>query len=88
MFEGTTKSGFQYQIPEDVYDDIELVEYLAKMYGGDLTAVPSVIEILMGKDQKKALYNHLRKDGRVRATLVMNEIEEMLSALNNKGKNS
>lgn len=89
MFEGKTKSGFHYQIPEDVYDDIELVEALAQMYTGDLTAVPTVIEMVLGKDQKKKLYDHLRDErGRTRATLVMKEVEEMLGALNNKGKNS
>lgn len=89
MFKGKTKSGFYYQIPEDVYDDIELVESLAKMYAGDLTAVPTVIEMVLGKDQKKRLYDHLRDDrGRTKATLVMNEVEEMLAALNTGGKNS
>lgn len=89
MFKGKTKSGFHYQIPEDVYDDIELVESLAQMYAGDLTAVPTVIEMVLGKEQKKQLYDHLRDDrGRTKATLVMNEMEEMLAALNNNGKNS
>ncbi len=70
--EGKTKSGFEYNIPEEAMDDMELLECLQQMDDeGKYWAVGKCLDILFGKDQKKAYYDFLRaKDGRVRVTVV------------------
>lgn len=47
---GTTTSGFSYEIEKDSLDDYELFELIAS---GDFTAVPKVIERILGEEQKR-----------------------------------
>ena len=87
MMEGTTKSGFAYSIPESRLDNMELLEALMAIDKGDGTQLPAVLEMLLGAEQKKALYNHLRTaDGMVPVSAVSAEMGEILQA-NNKAKN-
>lgn len=75
---GTTATGFQFEIDEEVRDDMEILEQLASMSKGDMTAMPAVLVSLLGEDQKKALYDHCRsKTGRVSATKVTSELESI-----------
>lgn len=63
---GTTTSGFSYEIEKDSLDDYELFELIAS---GDFTAVPKVIERILGEEQKKRLLESLRgENGRVKMT--------------------
>ena len=83
---GTTSSGFVFELPDDVMNDMELFEDLRDMDRGDATAMVSVVQRLMG-DQKKALYDHLRTEsGRVPIDKVTDEILEIFAALKNGPK--
>ena len=83
---GTTSSGFVFELPDDVMNDMELFEDLRDMDRGDATAMVSVVQRLMG-DQKKALYDHLRTEsGRVPIDKVTNEILEIFSQIKNGPK--
>lgn len=87
MMEGTTRSGFAYSIPESRLDNMELLEALMAIDKGDGTQLPAALEMLLGAEQKKALYNHLRTaDGIVPVSAVSAEMGEILQA-NNKAKN-
>lgn len=85
MIKGKTKSGFEFEIPEDVFDDFELVELYAAVnknpiYLGELA------EKLLGANQKKALMEHVRRDGKVHTSDMMTamlEIEEAIPAAKN-----
>ena len=61
MIKGTTESGFKFELnPEDV-NDMEFVEMLAEV-DNDISKFPKVIEMALGKDQKRRLYDHVRTD--------------------------
>lgn len=78
---GTTESGFKFEIEEDALDDIELLEGLCALDRGELDALPTVLERIIGTEQKKDLYNHVRNEkGRVPTTAVVNEIKNIFEA--------
>lgn len=75
---GTTKSGFAYEIDDAATDDMELFEAICEVDGGSMNAIPRVLTMLLGQEQKKALYDHLRgKNGRVKASDVFSELEDI-----------
>lgn len=85
MVRGKTKSGFEFELPDDVFDDFELVELFAKVnknpiYLGELA------EKFLGLEQKERLMEFVRKDGKVRTSDMMQallEIEEAIPAAKN-----
>ena len=92
MIKGTTKSGFEFEISENVGDDMELVDAMADCLGTDnlkkLTGLSKVLTKLLG-DNKPALYDHVRaKDGRVPTKALEAEVTEMFTAIGAAGKNS
>ena len=83
---GTTSSGFSYDLPDDVMNDMELFEDLRAMDRGDPTAMVSVVQRFLG-DQKQALYDHLRTEsGRVPIDRVTAEILEIFGQIKNGPK--
>lgn len=62
MIKGKTKSGFAFELEEFTLDNFELVEELAKADAGDIGAFVKGINMLLGEEQKKRLYDHLRTD--------------------------
>lgn len=86
MIEIKTKTGFLCQLPENVTNDMELVELMAADMP-EAFRIAKVAAHLLG-DQKKALYEHVRTDGRVPVDAVEREIRDILLALGNQGKNS
>lgn len=86
MIEIKTNTGFVCQLPENVTNDMELVELMAAEMP-EAFRVAKVAAHLLG-EQKKALYEHVRADGRVPVDAVEKEIRDILLALGNQGKNS
>lgn len=85
----TTKSGFSCEIDPSTLDNMELVDALAEMQGDDdALSVSRVVRMVLGDKNRKALYDHLRKDGRVPVGDVTQEVIEIFGALGNPGKNS
>lgn len=85
----TTKSGFSCEIDPSTLDNMELVDALAEMQGdGDALSVSRVVRMVLGDKNRKALYDHLRKYGRVPVGDVTQEVIEIFGALGNPGKNS
>ena len=85
---GTTKSGFEFEIDDDLFDDYEILEGLCSIDRGETSTFPILVKDILGDDQLARLKNHVRTEkGKVPATALMNEFEEILSA-SNKGKNS
>lgn len=80
MITGTTRSGFAFEVPEDIANDMELFESLCDMDSGDVKAVVPVVRRVLG-DRKKALYDHLRNEnGRVPIEAVVEEIIDIINA--------
>jgi len=81
-----TQSGFVCQLSADVLNDMELVELMAADMP-EAFRVAKVAAQLLG-EQKPALYDHVRVDGRVPVDAVEQEVRDILLALGNQGKNS
>ena len=80
MVRGKTKSGFEFAIPEDVFDDFELVELFAAT-NKDQTLIGELTEKFLGKEQKKELMEHVRRDGKVRMSDMLIALEEIEDAI-------
>ena len=82
MLKGKTSTGFQFQIAEGALDNYELVEALADIESDPLS-VTKVVTLLLGKEQKGKLKDHVRNDeGVVTTTALMKEIEEIFKTQN------
>ena len=88
MVTGVTRSGFAFEVSEDVANDMELLEDLVDLDEGKLTALVPVFRRILG-DQKEALYDHLRdpETGRVPMDAAQEEILDIFAALKD-GKKS
>lgn len=87
MLSGVTESGFEFEIEEEALDDMEYLEALAEAEE-DNTRIPKVIEMTLGKEGKKRLYDHFRDEkGRVQASKVVPEFKEILDKAGSKIKN-
>ena len=82
MLKGKTSTGFQFRIAEGALDNYELVEALADIESDPLS-VTKVVTLLLGKEQKGKLKDHVRNDeGVVTTTALMKEIEEIFKTQN------
>lgn len=88
MKKGKTESGFKWEVDEVVLDDMELIDAMAASQGEDPTQISVVIAKILGNDQKKKLYDHVRaEDGRVPVSKVADIITEIINAIGDDGKN-
>lgn len=88
MYTGKTSGGFEFEIPEENIDDMELIDALVDVDNGQQDQISTVCLHLLGKAQRARLYEHLRgENGRVRATEVSAAILEILGAVRD-GKKS
>ena len=79
MLKGKTSSGFEFAIQKNTLDNYELVEAL-----GDIDTNPfvltKVVNLLLGKEQKEQLKEHVRdEEGIVTTTALMAEIEDIFN---------
>lgn len=85
---GTTTTGFNFEIDDDIRDDMELLEDLIAIDGGDVQPLPKVLVSILGHKQKEALYDHCRTiKGRVSSTKVMAELKEIFEQSGKELKN-
>lgn len=90
MINGTTESGFSFEIPDEKFDNMEVIDLLRDIQKGEdgeigeaemLFAVSGLAELLLGKKDKKRLYNHLRTEtGQVPIAAVMEEVMNIFKA--------
>lgn len=84
----TSESGFEYKFEDSVLDNMELIDALAELDEGNTQYITKVCKMLLGDEQRKRLYNHLRTEkGNVPVTAVMKEIGDIFAKLG-EGKNS
>ena len=88
MIEGVTKTGFHYCVDKNSMNDMELVDILADSSMDDAFRMSHVLRRLLPEDQHKALYNHVRVNGRVPVDAIVAEVEDIFAAMGNDGKNS
>jgi hypothetical protein len=88
MYKGKTSFGFEFEIPETALDNMELIEIMSEVEDNPLLFT-KVVNLLLGKEQKKALYDHLRReDGTVPIKAVSEAVTEIFNLLGEIGKNS
>jgi hypothetical protein len=82
MVKGETKSGFAYSLDPGAFTDAEFLEDFVAVRDGDELCFFQLIEKMLGKAQKKALYEHLRdENGKVPVSALTAEFTEMIEAL-------
>ena len=57
MITGKTKSGFVYAIPEKRIHNMELLDALVEVERGSDAGLSDALNLLLGKDLKKKLYD-------------------------------
>lgn len=83
------KSGFQLTVDEMALDDMEMLDAIAEAQSEDPLKISFVIKKLLGKEQRKELYDFLRDDtGKVPIDKVTEAVTEVFNALGEEGKNS
>ena len=89
MIKGKTKTGFIFEIEDNALDNMELLDAIAEIDNEENPlAISKVINLLLGKEEKKKLYNHCRaEDGRVPIEALVQEVAEIFESLGEKGKN-
>ncbi len=89
MVTGKTKSGFSFCVKKRAIQNMELVETLAEMDGGNPLLIAKVIKMMLGEDQKKKLYDHVRdEEGYVSSDDVERELIEIFDTCGKELKNS
>ena len=77
---GKTSTGFEVDIEDERLDDMELVDIMAEIDENPLL-MPKLCKMLLGDEQKKRLYDHLRsEDGRVPIEATTNAIQEIFNS--------
>ncbi len=89
MKSGTLSNGFEYSIDEQTLDDMRFLDALAEADEGSPLAASRVCLMLLGRDQRKALYEKIApKGGRVPIADAFECIKEIIEAMGDEGKNS
>ena len=85
----TLNSGLELDVDESAMNDMELLEALADLDDGNGYAIPRVCKLLLGEENKKKLYDSLRKggNGRVPITSAVDALKEIMDKLGDSGKN-
>lgn len=80
MISGKTKSGFKYSVAEERLNNYELLEAIGELEENPLI-LTKVVDLLLGKEQKKELKDHVRtEDGLVPTDKLSDEITEIFQS--------
>ena len=85
---GKLENGFEYEVDDAVLDDMEMVDALSEAQSTNPLALSTVISKLLGDEQKKALYDAVRrKDGTVPIEDITQSIVTIFQSIGDEGKN-
>lgn len=88
MKQGTTKTGFAFEVDEALINDMEFIDAYYDIANGDPTAFSLIVKKMFTPEQKAAMYDHCRDDkGRVAIEKVGAEITDILLSFGEDGKN-
>jgi hypothetical protein len=86
MIHVKTSAGFEADIDESIRDNMELLDALAELEGGNPLAISTVVRQVMG-NSRKALYDFCRsEEGVVSTTAVSEQLMDIIKQVG--GKNS
>lgn len=87
MKEIETKTGLKLTIDPDVLDDMNVFELIMEVDDGNFKRLVPLLVAILGEDGKDKLYKHVRQsNGRVPASLVAAELENIFNELDPKKK--
>lgn len=75
-----TASGFEYEIAKENTDDWELIEVLSKLDQNNPQLIIDAYKMLLGEKQYEELKTHFRKNGKVKASDMINEFYDILKS--------
>lgn len=81
------ESGLALNIRDDVMNNMELLDDLVELDEGNGYAISRVIRKILDEEEKKKLYDHLRKDGVTPISSVVQAMKEIFDKLGETGKN-
>lgn len=85
---GKLENGFEYEIDDAVLDDMEMVDALSEAQSTNPLALSTVISKLLGNEQKKALYDAVRReDGTVPIEDITQSVVTIFQSIGDEGKN-
>ena len=95
MKKGQLENKFKYEVDEKSIEDMEVVDCLADLQRNveendipDVVAIQTLGDKILGREQKKALYDHIRgDDGRVDPETYIECLFEIINSLGDEGKN-
>ena len=80
--QGKTKSGFEFEVDEDVITSMEFVDMVAELDEKPMK-IGKVVRFMLGEDQKEKLYKHVRGDKKLTpAKDVDKEVNEIFDIIN------
>lgn len=88
MKKGTTSDGFSYALDESKLDDMRIVDAIAVTMDetagefAQISALSTLLTLILGAQQKKALYAHIGEsyEGRVPRLALQHALEEIMSS--------
>ena len=89
MIKGKTKSGFEFAVKENAMDDMRLIDTMSAILAPGASRAEILqlnsrsADILLGKEQKEALYEHIAQqhDGKVPVAVFAQELKEVMESL-------
>lgn len=85
MKEIKIECGFACEIQENVLDNMELLELLVEVEEGKPAALIPSLDMILGKEKRKELYDHLRTDdGRVPVKDTSRALAQIIKAAGRK----
>jgi hypothetical protein len=79
MIKGKTESGFEFEIDEQVVNDMRVIDAMVAAYDENLGGVSRLISLVLTPEQKKDFYAHLADEhGRVPLERASKEIFQIL----------
>lgn len=83
-----TKTGFVCELPENVIDNMELLDVMADESIDAAFRASAAVKMILGVENRKRLYDHLRtEDGRVPVAAVNEALEDIFQSFGKHGKN-
>lgn len=83
------ENGLELEVNESALNNMELLDALADMTEGNALALSNVVKLMLGNENRKKLYNFIRKkDGTVPLEEVDKCVTEIMNLLGEQGKNS
>ena len=85
MKEIKIECGFACEIQENVLDNMELLELLVEVEEGKPASLIPTLDMILGKENRKQLYDHLRTDdGRVPIKDTSRALAQIIKAAGRK----